>query len=41
MTLSIQLAAAAAALAVAFGAGWQIKGWRLEAGEKEDRKSVV
>ena len=26
MTLSIQLAAAAAALAVAFGAGWQING---------------
>jgi len=35
MTLGIQLAAAAAALAVAFGAGWQANGWRLEAGEKD------
>ncbi len=41
MTLGIQLAAAAAALAVAFGAGWQINGWRLEAGEMDRLENAL
>lgn len=34
MTLGIQLTAAVIALVTAFCAGWQINGWRLEAGER-------
>ncbi|MFN9030118.1 MAG: hypothetical protein ACK5XM_07890 [Betaproteobacteria bacterium] len=41
MTLGIQLAAAAIALATAFGAGWQINGWRLEAGEKDRVEKAI